>query len=213
MPASIPAARCSSTARLDRFHSFDPETGRLVCEAGVQLRDIQRFMVPRGWSLPVVPGTQIVSVGGAIANDVHGKNHHRVGSFGHHVRNLTLVRTDGQVVDCGPGLRPDLFAATVGGIGLTGLIATAELQLQPVAGPWLDTEILPYRGLDEFLTLADDFGVPLGAHRLMARLHRRQPHARDLPARQSRGRPVGQAALASATRHARHAARSRCSTG
>ena len=151
-----PGGTLLGTARLDRFHSFDPETGRLVCEAGVQLRDIQRFMLPRGWSLPVIPGTQIVSVGGAIANDVHGKNHHRVGSFGHHVRNLTLVRTDGQAIDCGPGVNPDLFAATVGGIGLTGLIATAELQLQPVAGPWLDTEILPYRSLDEFLTLADD---------------------------------------------------------
>lgn len=151
-----PGGTLLSTAKLDRFHSFDPEMGRLVCEAGVQLRDIQRFLVPRGWGLPVIPGTQVVSVGGAIANDVHGKNHHRVGSFGHHVRNLTLVRTDGQVVDCGPGVRPDLFAATVGGIGLTGLIATAELQLQPVAGPWLDTEILSYRNLDEFLTLADD---------------------------------------------------------
>ncbi|KAF0097012.1 MAG: FAD linked oxidase domain-containing protein [Rhodospirillaceae bacterium] len=151
-----PGGTLLSTARLDRFHSFDPETGRLVCEAGVQLRDIQRFLLPRGWSLPLIPGTQIVSVGGAIANDVHGKNHHRVGSFGHHVRTLTLVRTDGQVVDCGPGVRPDLFAATVGGIGLTGLIATAELQLQPVAGPWLDTEILSYRSLEEFLTLADD---------------------------------------------------------
>ncbi len=151
-----PGGSLLSTARLDRFHSFDPEMGRLVCEAGVQLRDIQRFMVPRGWSLPVIPGTQIVSVGGAIANDVHGKNHHRVGSFGHHVRNVKLVRTDGQAIDCGPGVNPDLFAATVGGIGLTGLIATAELQLQPIAGPWLDTEILPYRSLDEFLTLADD---------------------------------------------------------
>lgn len=151
-----PGGTLLDTRRLDRFHAFDPESGRLVCEAGVQLREIQRAMVPRGWSLPVIPGTQIVSVGGAIANDVHGKNHHRVGSFGHHVRNLTLLRTDGQAVDCGPGVRPDLFAATVGGIGLTGLIATAELQLQPVTGPWLDTEILPYRSLDEFLTLADD---------------------------------------------------------
>ncbi len=155
-----PGGALFSTARLDRFHSFDPETGRLVCEAGVQLRDIQRFMVPRGWGLPVMPGTQIVSVGGAIANDVHGKNHHRVGSFGHHVRGLKLARTDGQIVDCSPGVRPDLFAATVGGIGLTGLIATAELQLQRVAGPWLDSEILPYRSLEEFLTLADDSESP-----------------------------------------------------
>lgn len=145
-----------STLKLDRLHSFDSTSGRLVCEAGVLLSDIQRLMAPRGWSLPVLPGTQLVTVGGAIANDVHGKNHHRVGSFGSHVRGLQLVRTNGEVIDCGPDLRPDWFAATLGGIGLTGLIARAELQLQPMAGPWLDTEIVPYGGLEEFLTLADD---------------------------------------------------------
>jgi FAD/FMN-containing dehydrogenase len=122
----------------------------------VLLRDIQRLMAPRGWGLPVLPGTQLVSVGGAIANDVHGKNHHKAGTFGDHVRRLRLVRTDGEIVDCGPDQRADWFAATVGGIGLTGIVATAELQLCPMAGPWLDTEIVPYQSLDAFLTLADE---------------------------------------------------------
>jgi FAD/FMN-containing dehydrogenase len=151
-----PGGNLWSTAKLDRLHAFDPATGRLVCESGVLLRDIQRLMAPRGWGLPVLPGTQLVSVGGAIANDVHGKNHHRAGTFGDHVRRLRLVRTDGEIVDCGPDRRADWFAATVGGIGLTGIVATAELQLCPMAGPWLDTEIVPYQSLDAFLTLADE---------------------------------------------------------
>jgi len=113
------------------------------------------LVMPRGWILPVTPGTQIVTVGGAIANDVHGKNHHVVGSFGDHVQQLTLLRTDGEVIDCGPRHRSDWFAATVGGIGLTGVILTVEIQLRQVAGPWLDTETVPYENLSEFFDLAD----------------------------------------------------------
>jgi FAD/FMN-containing dehydrogenase len=145
-----------NTAGLDRLISFDAATGRLACEAGVVLRDIQRLMIPRGWSLPVVPGTQIVTVGGAIANDVHGKNHHGAGTFGDHVRTLRLVRTDGTTMDCGPDRQPDWFAATVGGLGLTGVIAQAELQLRPSPGPWLEAETVPYTGLDAFFRLSDE---------------------------------------------------------
>lgn len=144
------------TAGLDRFISFDANTGRLVCEAGVVLRDIQRLMIPRGWSLPVVPGTQFVTVGGAIANDVHGKNHHVAGTFGEHVRRLQLVRGDGATIACGPDLRPDLFAATVAGLGLTGVIVEAELQLQPSKGPWLEGETVSFDGLPDFFALSDE---------------------------------------------------------
>lgn len=143
------------TVGLDRLIAFDADTGRLVCEAGVVLRDIQRLMIPRGWSLPVVPGTQLVTVGGAIANDVHGKNHHRAGTFGEHVRRLRLVRSDGEVIDCGPDTRRDLFTATVAGLGLTGVIVEAELQLRPAAGSWLDAETVPFNGLADFLALSD----------------------------------------------------------
>ena len=86
------------TTGLDHFIAFDDNTGRLVCEAGVQLRDIQRLGIPRGWILPVTPGTQMVTVGGAIANDVHGKNHHVLGSFGNHVQRIKLFRTDGEAI-------------------------------------------------------------------------------------------------------------------
>lgn len=138
---------------LDRFIAFDQPTGRLRCEAGTLLRDIQRLAVSRGWMLAVVPGTQYVTVGGAIANDVHGKNHHRQGSFGDHVLGFTLARTDGELLHCEPGDR--LFAATVGGLGLTGVIVEVELQLRRVPGSWLEVETLPYRDLDEFFELAD----------------------------------------------------------
>jgi len=143
------------TTGLDRFINFDESSGRLVCEAGVLLRDIQRLAIPRGWILPVTPGTQLVTVGGAIANDVHGKNHHVLGTFGDHVQWLQMVRTDGTIIECSPTTQSDWFAATIGGLGLTGVITQAEIQLRRVAGPWLDTELIPYANLNEFFHLSD----------------------------------------------------------
>jgi FAD/FMN-containing dehydrogenase len=143
------------TRGLDRMIEFDAGSGRLVCEPGVLLRDIQRMMIPRGWALPVTPGTQLATVGGAIANDVHGKNHHVRGSFGDHVLRIVLLRTDGTRIVCGPDMEPGWFAATVGGAGLTGLVVEAAIQLMPVPGPWLATETIPYANLDEFFALAD----------------------------------------------------------
>lgn len=143
------------TTRLDRFIHFNEQTGVLKCEAGVLLKDIQRLMVPRGWILPVTPGTQLISVGGAIANDVHGKNHHILGSFGDHLRHIRLLRTSGEIIECSPEEKPDWFAASVGGLGLTGMIIEADIQLRKVTNPWLDTETLPYKNLDSFFDLAD----------------------------------------------------------
>jgi FAD/FMN-containing dehydrogenase len=140
--------------QLDRFISFDRDTGVLACEAGVLLADILRLSVPAGWFLPVVPGTQYVTVGGAIANDVHGKNHHRAGTFGCHVRRLELLRSDGKRLTCGPDLLPEWFCATVGGLGLTGVIVSAELQLQRVAGPLMSVQTLRFAALEEFFALS-----------------------------------------------------------
>jgi FAD/FMN-containing dehydrogenase len=151
-----PGGELWRTTELDHFISFDNKTGYLVCEAGVLLRDIQRLAIPRGWILPVTPGTQMVTVGGAIANDVHGKNHHKQGSFGDHVLRIKLLRTDGEILECDWKHRPDCFAATMGGLGLTGVIVEADIQLQRVAGPWLETELIPYANLTEFFHLADD---------------------------------------------------------
>ncbi len=143
------------TSGLNHFIKFDETTGLLQCEAGVLLRDIQRLFIPRGWMLPVTPGTQMVTVGGAIANDIHGKNHHAYGSFGDHVRHLKIARTDGQIIECGPSILPEWFAATIGGLGLTGVIVEAQIQLKKTSGPWLDTETMPYSNLTEFFYLAD----------------------------------------------------------
>jgi FAD/FMN-containing dehydrogenase len=139
---------------LDRFMAFDAGTGVLRCEAGILFDDILRLAVPRGWFLPVAPGTRFVTVGGAIANDVHGKNHVRVGSLGRHVLGFELLRSDGARLHCTPSAHADLFAATIGGLGLTGLISWADLQLVPVAGPWLAVERQRFGRLDDFFALS-----------------------------------------------------------
>lgn len=140
---------------LDHFISFDAESGILVCEAGVLLKDIQQLGLPQGWMLGVTPGTQYATVGGAIANDVHGKNHHRLGTFGNHILEIALTRTNGETIFCGPKLKADWFSATVGGLGLTGVILSVKLQLRRVKGPWVDVEKIPFNNLKEFFELAD----------------------------------------------------------
>lgn len=138
---------------LDRFLEFDPHTGRLTCEAGVTLRDIIRFALPRGWFPVVVPGTQFVTVGGAIANDVHGKNHHVAGTFGRHVRELALLRSDGRVLRCRPGENEALFDATIGGLGLTGIVTQATVQLRALSSARMEVENIPFAALEDFFGL------------------------------------------------------------
>jgi FAD/FMN-containing dehydrogenase len=139
---------------LDRFVRFDPETGLLRCEAGVTLQTVLELIVPAKWFLPVTPGTQFVTVGGAIANDVHGKNHHRAGSFGCHLQRLGLWRSDRGKVVCSRECNRELFEATIGGLGLTGLILWAEFQLKRISGPLIDCEKLPFDTLEEFFELS-----------------------------------------------------------
>lgn len=141
---------------LDRFISFDVKRGLLRAEAGVLLSEILQLIVPKGWFLPVTPGTRFVTLGGAVANDVHGKNHHRAGTFGHHVRALELLRSDGSRRVCSPTENPDWFAATVGGLGLTGLITWVEIQLRAIEGPWIRAESRRFANLGEFFSLAED---------------------------------------------------------
>lgn len=151
-----PGGSLWNTAQLDRFIHFDRASGRLSCEAGVLLKDIQRLATQYGWILPVTPGTQMITIGGAIANDVHGKNHHRMGNFGEHILTLELLRTDGQTIQCTPHENKDFFWATVGGLGLTGLITKAEIQLRKVNSVFLNTESIAYGNLDEFMQLSTD---------------------------------------------------------
>jgi FAD/FMN-containing dehydrogenase len=127
------AATVLGTPYLDHFVAFDDSTGALTCQAGVSLDAILRTFVPRGWFLPVTPGTRFVTVGGAIASDVHGKNHHAAGTFGAHVQHLELLLGNGAVVRASPTEHADLFAATCGGMGLTGIILQASLALKRIA--------------------------------------------------------------------------------
>jgi FAD/FMN-containing dehydrogenase len=142
------------TRGMDRLLAFDPETGILRCEAGVTLAEILDFAVPRGFFLPVTPGTKYVTVGGAIANDIHGKNHHVAGTFGHHVPRFELVRSDGTHLLCSPTENPQWFAATIGGMGLTGLITWAEVMLRPIVSRSIDYLGEKFVGIDEFLALS-----------------------------------------------------------
>jgi FAD/FMN-containing dehydrogenase len=139
---------------LNRFIDFDADTGLLRCEAGVLLADILERFVPRGWFLPVSPGTKYVSVGGAIANDIHGKNHHRGGTFGRHVARFELARSTGERLICSPTENTDLYRATIGGLGLTGVMTWAEVRLKPITNAYIDEESIRFDSLDEFLALA-----------------------------------------------------------
>jgi FAD/FMN-containing dehydrogenase len=147
------------TGALDRFLAFDRTRGILTCEAGVTLAAILAHLARpeadgSAWFLPVTPGTRFVTVGGAIANDVHGKNHHHAGTFGRHVLSFDLVRSDGSVVTCTPGRNAALFRATIGGLGLTGLIVSATLQLARVPGLMVELEDIGFDRLEEFYRLA-----------------------------------------------------------
>jgi FAD/FMN-containing dehydrogenase len=145
-----------ATSHLNRLIEFDVEKGVLRCEAGTTFADILRVILPRGWFLPVSPGTQFVSVGGAVANDIHGKNHHRAGTFGRHVRRFELLRSSGERLACSPTEHADLFAATIGGLGLTGLMTWVEFSLAKIPGPWIEIETIPLLSLEDFFRLSED---------------------------------------------------------
>ena len=142
------------TTGLDRLMAFDAEAGRLRAEAGVSLSEALQVVVPRGWFLPTTPGTRFVTLAGAVANDVHGKNHHRAGSFGSNVAMLGLIRSDGRRLALAPEADSDLFRATIGGLGLTGFIEWVEFQLTPIPSAVLDVEIAPFESLEHFWALA-----------------------------------------------------------
>jgi FAD/FMN-containing dehydrogenase len=137
--------------RLDRMLSFNPATGLLVCEAGVSMEDIINVFLPRGYFPAVTPGTKYVTVGGAIANDVHGKNHHQVGSFANFVRRMTLLTPEGEEVACSREENSDVFWATIGGVGLTGIILTAAIELRRVESAYIMVDYLRSPDIDATL--------------------------------------------------------------
>jgi len=137
--------------RFNKFLSFDESTGTLRCQAGVLLSEILDVFVPRGWFLPVTPGTKLITVGGAIAADVHGKNHHVDGSFGQHILSMDVMRNDGTVVTCSPEENAEFFQITVGGMGLTGVILNASFRLKKIESAYIREETVRAANLDEIM--------------------------------------------------------------
>src|SRR5688572_25076944 len=148
-----PASRAvvAATPLADRLLAFDESTGDLTAEAGYSLHDLVDRFLPRGWCTPVSPGTQFVTLGGMVAADVHGKNHHRDGTIGRHVRRLRLRVGTGAIVECSPTIEPELFAATIGGMGLTGHILDVTVRLVRVPSPWLMGFAHRIGDIDEFM--------------------------------------------------------------
>jgi L-gulonolactone oxidase len=141
---------------LDRLIAFDVNTGVLRAEAGISLAALLEFLIPQGFFLPVTPGTRYVTLGGAVANDVHGKNHHGAGTFGCWVRALGLARSDGTERVLRADNDDGLFAATIGGLGLTGLITWVEFEALPIKTSFMDVETIPFETLPEFFSIARD---------------------------------------------------------
>ena len=136
-----------STEALNSVVSFDALTGRLIAQSGCTFVDLYAVIMPHGWQLPVVPGTRFLTLGGALANDIHGKNHHVSGTIGRYVQSITLWRSDGTTVRCSPTDHAELFHATIGGLGLTGLIVDVELQLLPMHASFYSTLSVKTRSL------------------------------------------------------------------
>jgi FAD/FMN-containing dehydrogenase len=148
-PPSRPTA--ANTTLADRILSFDEASGVLRAEAGLTVLELNRLFVPRGFFVPVSPGTQFVTLGGMVAADVHGANHHMDGCFGAHVTALRMRVADGRLVECGPDREVDLFLATVGGMGLTGHILEVAFRMKRIPSPWLLVETERMKDVDAFM--------------------------------------------------------------
>ena len=145
-----------SSVKFDRIIRFDTVIGEIECCAGLGLDTLNALTVKKGWFVPVSPGTKNVTLGGMVANDVHGKNHHLVGSFGNQLLSLKLLRQGNETLDCSPKQNSDLFRATIGGMGLTGAITHCRFKLKPVQSSVLYVEDLPLQSLSEFQSLSDE---------------------------------------------------------
>jgi FAD/FMN-containing dehydrogenase len=152
--AALPAPgdlRIAGSTLADRIVHFDPDTGDLTAEAGLSLDELYRALLPKGWFTPVTPGTRFVTLGGMVAADVHGKNHHVDGTIGRHVQAITLRVADGRIVTCSRTEDRDLFLATIGGMGLTGHILDVRVRMARVPSPWIYQETVKVPDIDAFM--------------------------------------------------------------
>ena len=146
-----------STLKFDKILSFDTETGVFECQSGLTLDKILEVIVPKGWFLPVTPGTKFITVGGAIASDVHGKNHHVDGCFSQHVIDMDVVLSNGESVTCSAAVNPDLFWATCGGMGLTGIITRARFDLKKIESCYIKQKQIKANNLEEVIELFEKY--------------------------------------------------------
>lgn len=146
-----------STLKFDKILSFDTANGIFECQSGLTLDKILEVIVPKGWFLPVTPGTKFITVGGAIASDVHGKNHHVDGCFSHHVLEMDLVLANGETVTCTPYSKSDLFWATCGGMGLTGVITRAKFDLKKIESSYIKQKQVKANNLEEIIQLFEEY--------------------------------------------------------
>jgi decaprenylphospho-beta-D-ribofuranose 2-oxidase len=149
-----------ATEQLNKMLAFDGSSGRLTCRSGVTLKDLLNFSVPRGWFLQVVPGTMRSTVGGAFACDIHGKNHHVQGSFASTVSEIEIITADGQTRECSRVVNPELFWATAGGLGQTGIITKLTIQLLKVESAWMVVSQVKTRDLDHTMTASESSDWP-----------------------------------------------------
>lgn len=156
-PPSRPVV--AATPLADRILSFDRATGTLRAEAGLSLREINRLFLPRGFYDPVGPGTQFITLGGMVAADVHGKTHHRSGSFGNHLVKVKMRVPDGRILECSRDVEPELFRATIGGMGLTGHILEVECRLARVPSSWIQAESERIHDIDRFIDALKESGA------------------------------------------------------
>jgi decaprenylphospho-beta-D-ribofuranose 2-oxidase len=146
-----------NTTRFDKILSFDIPNGTFECESGITLDQVLDVIVPKGWFLPVTPGTKFITVGGAVASDVHGKNHHVDGCFSHHVEEMDLLLADSSLITCSPNEQTDLFEATCGGMGLTGLITRVRFRLKKIGTSYIRQRQIKAANLEEILRLFDEY--------------------------------------------------------
>ena len=145
------------TVKFDKILSFDTDDGIFECQSGITLDQVLEVVVPKGWFLPVTPGTKFITVGGAIASDVHGKNHHVDGCFSHHVEEMDLLLADGKLITCGPGTHTDLFEATCGGMGLTGVITRIKFRLKKIETSYIRQKQVKAANLEEVIQLFEKY--------------------------------------------------------
>lgn len=146
-----------STLKYDKVLSFDIKAGLFECESGLTLDKILDIIVPKGWFLPVTPGTKFITVGGAVASDVHGKNHHIDGSFSSHIMEMDIIGLNGEIISCSPTQNPELFWATCGGMGLTGIISRVKFDLKKIETSYIKQKQLKAKNLDEVIRFFDEY--------------------------------------------------------